>query len=69
MGRHAACATDSGKSLTLKTVANPYLTVEQKVLKEPRWEHLAMWDHLRKTYLGLDPDPLDREASRRVCGG
>lgn len=41
---------------------NPYLTVEQKVLKEPRWEHL------RKTYLGLDPDPLDREASRRVCG-
>ena len=48
---------------------NPYLTVEQKILKEPRWEHLAMWDHLRETYLGLDPDPLDREASRRVCGG
>ncbi|TVR66092.1 MAG: hypothetical protein EA420_02105, partial [Candidatus Competibacteraceae bacterium] len=32
---------------------NPYLTVEQKILKEPRWEHLALWDHLRQTYLGL----------------
>jgi hypothetical protein len=44
------------------------LTVEQKVLKEPRWEQLAMWDHLRQIYLGLEPDPLDREASLRVCG-
>ncbi len=47
---------------------NPYLTVEQKILKEPCWEHLAMWDHLRKTYLGLEPDPVDRDASRRICG-
>ena len=47
---------------------SPYLTVEQKLLKEPRWEHLALWDHLRQTYLGLDSDPLDRQASRRVCG-
>jgi hypothetical protein len=46
---------------------NPYLSVEQKVLKEPRWENLAMWDHLRKTYLGLEADPLDREASRNLC--
>lgn len=48
---------------------NPYLTVEQKVLKELRWEQLAMWDHLRQIYLGLEPDPLDREASWRMCGG
>ena len=47
---------------------NPYLSVEQQVLKAPRWENLAMWDHLRKTYLGLEPDPLDRQASRRLCG-
>lgn len=47
---------------------NPYLTVEQRVLQEPRWEHLAMWDHLRKTYLGLEPDPLDRAASKHLCG-
>ena len=47
---------------------NPYLTVEQKVLKEPNFEHLKMWDHLRKTYLGLDPDPLDRSPSKQLCG-
>lgn len=47
---------------------NPYLTVEQQVLKEARWEQLALWDHLRKAYLGLGPDPLDRDASRRICG-
>jgi len=32
-------------------------------------ERQALWDHPRQTYLGLDPDPLDREARRRVCGG
>lgn len=48
---------------------HPYLTIEQKMLKEPRWEQLALWDHLRKIYLGLEPDPLDREVNRRVCGG
>ncbi len=47
---------------------NPYLTVEQEILKEPRWEHLAMWDHLRKTYLGLEPESKDRTASRQLCG-
>jgi hypothetical protein len=31
-------------------------------------ERQALRDHPRKTYLGLDPHPLDREASRRVCG-
>lgn len=39
---------------------NPYLTVEQKILKEPNFDHLAMWDHLRKLYLGLAPEELDR---------
>ncbi len=47
---------------------NPYLTVEQKVLKEPKFEHLEMWDHLRSTYLNLPADPLDRQSSRKVCG-
>lgn len=47
---------------------NPYLTADQQVLRTPRWEHLALWDHLRKTYLGLEPDPLDREASKQLCG-
>ena len=47
---------------------NPYLTVEQKILKEPNFDNLALWDHLRKTWLGLDPDPLDRTPSRQLCG-
>jgi len=47
---------------------NPYLTGEQRILKEPVWEHLALWDHLRAEYLGLPPDPKDREASRLICG-
>lgn len=47
---------------------NPHLTIEQKILREPRFEHLAMWDHLRANYLGLEPDPLDRDPSRKLCG-
>lgn len=47
---------------------NPYLSIEQKILKEPRFEHLELWDYLRKTYLGLEPDPLDRDPSRQLCG-
>ncbi len=47
---------------------NPYLTVEQKVLKEPNFDHLKMWDHLRREYLGLEPDPLDRAPSKQLCG-
>ena len=47
---------------------NPYLTIEQKVLKEPNFDHLEMWDHLRSTYLGLAPDPLDRQPSKQLCG-
>lgn len=47
---------------------NPYLTIEQKVLKEPNFDHLKMWDHLRKQYLGLEPDPLDRSPSKQLCG-
>ena len=31
---------------------------------EPRWERLALWDDLRRRYLGLDPDPRDRSGRR-----
>jgi len=31
-----------------------------KRLDPPNWERLALWDKLRKTYLGLAPDPRDR---------
>lgn len=47
---------------------NPYLTVDQKILKEPDFERLALWDHLRMRYLALAPDELDRRPSKRLCG-
>ncbi len=49
---------------------NPFLstTSEQKVLKEPQWEHLAMWDHLRQEYLGLESDATDRAGKRFAHG-
>ena len=41
---------------------NPFLSDEQKVLEAPDWSRLALWDHLRKTTLGLEPDAKDRTA-------
>jgi hypothetical protein len=45
---------------------NPFLHPEtDKVLKEPDWSRLALWDKLRAQWLGLDePDPVDRSARR-----
>ena len=39
---------------------NPFLTDDLKPLARPNWSRLALWDHLRKTTLGLPPDPKDR---------
>jgi len=47
---------------------NPYLSPEQRILGEPVWENLELWDHLRQEYLGLPPDPKDRRATRQICG-
>lgn len=44
---------------------NPLLTEDMKHASEPDWSRLALWDHLRKTYLSLEqPDPKDRTAKR-----
>lgn len=47
---------------------NPFLNIEQQVLKEPNFENLAMWNHLRKEYLNLDVDELDYSPSKMLCG-
>ena len=39
---------------------NPFLTDEQRIMREPDWSRLDLWDRLRRKYLGLGPDPLDR---------
>lgn len=41
---------------------NPLLTEDMDFAERPDWSRLALWDHLRKTCLGLDPDPKDRTA-------
>lgn len=45
---------------------NPFLDpATDKVLKEPDWSRLALWDKLRARWFGLhEPDPGDRAASR-----
>ncbi|QDU59761.1 hypothetical protein Pan216_05930 [Planctomycetes bacterium Pan216] len=47
---------------------NPFLSDEMKVLKTPDWSRLNLWDDLRKTYLGLEPDPKDRTSTKLVHG-
>jgi len=50
---------------------NPFLSDDMKPLKQPDFNRLALWDHLRQTCLGLPPDPKDRTGRvlriRRSC--
>lgn len=48
---------------------NPFLGPNDRVLKEPDWANLEMWDTLQKRYLGNDPDPRDRRAHGFPGGG
>lgn len=45
---------------------NPFLAPDSdKVLREPDWSRLALWDALRARWLGLaSPDPADRAGYR-----
>ena len=44
---------------------NPFLDDDAKP-RPPRWRALALWNTLRRDYLGLAPDPIDRTAKRFV---
>ena len=44
---------------------NPFLSAEMKFQK-PDWTRLALWDHLRRKYLGLAPEARDRSGSRMI---
>lgn len=39
---------------------NPFLSDTQQILREPDFSRLAAWDGLRREFLGLEPDELDR---------
>lgn len=45
---------------------NPFLAPDtDKVLREPDWSRLALWDSLRARWLGLtEPDPADRAGQK-----
>jgi hypothetical protein len=44
---------------------NPFLSADgTKVLREPDWSRLALWDELRERYIGVrGPDPVDRSGT------
>jgi len=56
----------AGEQQITVLLPNPFLDpVTDKVLKEPDWSRLALWDELRARWFGLrEPDPVDRSASR-----
>jgi hypothetical protein len=41
---------------------HPYIDPGDKVRKEADWSRLALWDRLRREYLGLEPDACDRKS-------
>lgn len=43
--------------------------VDDRMLKVADWSRLDLWDDLRRRYLGLPADPLDRQGTRRSCVG
>ena len=45
---------------------NPFLSADgKKVLREPDWSRLALWDEMRSRYTGMrGPDPVDRSGTR-----
>lgn len=40
---------------------NPYLDEKGHRLRTPDWTRLHLWDRVRQEFLGLEPDPSDRE--------
>lgn len=56
----------AGEQQITVLLPNPFLDAEtDKVLKEPDWSRLALWDKLRARWFGLHKlDPIDRSAGR-----
>jgi hypothetical protein len=56
----------AGEEQLTVLLPNPFLTPDLGFEPEPRWERLALWDDLRRRYLGLPPDPRDRSGRRML---
>lgn len=48
------------EQLMTALLPNPFLTRTQQLTPEPVWAQLELLDRLRREYLGLGPDDLDR---------
>ncbi|MBP2299274.1 DUF7676 family protein [Azospirillum picis] len=59
----------AGEQQMTMVFPNPFLGEGDRILKEPDWSRLSMWDAFRQRYLGLDPDPRDRAGRGFRCGG
>jgi len=61
----------NGKNENQMTVflPHPFLEPGEVVTETPDWSRLDLWDDLRRRYLGLEPDPLDRTGHGNPCGG
>lgn len=40
---------------------NPFLDADHRRVSRPDWSRLALWDSIRREFLGLPEDPRDRE--------
>ena len=47
---------------------HPFLTDDDRIMETPEWSRLALWDHLRKSFLGLETDAKDRTSQGFACG-
>jgi nitrile hydratase accessory protein len=56
----------NGDQMMTVLLPNPYLDDTDRMLDEPDWSRLALWDALRARFLDLPPDPVDRSAHRFV---
>ena len=53
-----------GDQMMTVLLPNPFLDDNDRILDDPDWSRLALWDELRARFLDLPPDPIDRSAAR-----
>ena len=53
----------AGEQQLTVLLPNPLLDRHVGLLTPPRWDRLGAWDELRREFVGLAPDPLDRTAT------
>jgi hypothetical protein len=54
----------AGEQQITVLLPNPFVTRDHGFEDTPQWERLALWDHLRRQYLGIAPEARDRSGQR-----